>query len=95
MDDENTKEMVERVSWFSPVDYEVLMFFEDHDILASPKVIGNNIGYDRQYVSKRCRKLMGAKLLRKDESDLYELTEFGREYLAGEVEATEIEKLEE
>jgi len=95
MDDESTREMVERVSWFSPVDYEILMFFEDHDILASPKVIGSNIEYDRQYVSKRCRKLMGANLLRKDETNLYELTDFGRQFLAGDVEPAEIEQVEE
>ncbi|WP_138006548.1 MarR family transcriptional regulator [Halalkalirubrum salinum] len=82
--------MVERVSWFSPVDYEILMFFENHDILASPKVIAVNIDYDRQYTSKNCRKLAEVDLLRKDESGLYGLTEKGRSFLAGSVDPSEL-----
>jgi len=93
MDEEIRREMVERVSWFSPVDYEILLFFEDHDILASPKVIASNIDYDRQYVSKRCLNLIEVNLLRKDDSNLYELSDFGRDFLNGNVDAEEIEEL--
>jgi len=95
MNDEKPEEMVERVSWFSPVDYEILIFFEDHDILVSPKVIANNIDYDRQYVSKRCVELMDKGLLRKDETSLYELTDLGRDFLEGTIEAPEIEELQD
>jgi len=84
--------MVERVSWFSPIDYEILMFFEEHDILASPKVISTNIDYDRQYTSKRCRELLKEGILQKDDSGLYELTAFGRSFLAGEIDADELER---
>jgi predicted transcriptional regulator len=85
------RQMVERVSWFSPIDYEILMFFEDHDILASPKVICENIDYDRQYTSKRCRFLADNDLLRKDESGLYELSQRGRKFLKGELDAEDLE----
>lgn len=91
MGNEKREEMVERVSSFSPVDYEILLFFEEHDILVSPNVIATNIEYDRQYVSKRCRELMDFGLIEKDESGLYELTNFGRDFLAGEVDAEELE----
>ncbi|MBP1985959.1 MarR family transcriptional regulator [Halolamina salifodinae] len=92
MGDESREEMVERVSSFSPVDYEILQFFEEHDILASPKVVAVNIDYDRQYVSKRLGELRDLDLLRKDESGLYELTDYARSFLDGEVDP---EKLEE
>ena len=85
-------EMVERVSWFSPVDYEILLFFENHDIEASAKVISANIEYDRQYVSKRLRELADESLLQKnDESGLYELSEHGRDFLAGDLNASDLE----
>lgn len=85
------KEMVERVEWMSPIDYEILLFFEEHDIHVSPKVLGANIDYDRQYTSKRCRKLLEEDILRKDEDGLYILTETGRRFLAGDLDASELE----
>jgi len=83
------EEMVERVSWFSPVDYEIFLFFEDHDILVSPKVIAVNIGYDRQYVYKRLRVLTEARLL-EGEDGIYELTDRGREFLAGDLDEDDL-----
>lgn len=82
--------MVERIPWFSPIDYEILLFFDDHDIYATPKVISANIDYDRQYTSKRCRRLEDAGLLRKVDSGLYELSEKGRSYLAGDLDADDL-----
>ncbi|OYR80865.1 phage repressor protein [Halorubrum ezzemoulense] len=86
------REMVERVSWFSPIDYEILEFFEDHDILASPKVIGVNIDYDRQYTSKRCRVLLDEGLLDQAQSGIYKLSDRGRSFLAGEVDPDTLER---
>ena len=86
-----SKAMVERVSWFSPIDYEIMMFFEDHDIIASPKIISVNIEYDRRYTSKRCRKLEDTGLLTKEDDGLYQLTDFGRSFLAGNVDADDLE----
>jgi len=83
------EEMVERVSWFSPVDYEIFLFFEDHDILVSPKIIAVNIGYDRQYAYKRLRVLSEAGLL-EAEDGIYELTDLGREFLAGDLDENDL-----
>lgn len=85
------RKMVERVSWMSPIDYEILSFFEDHDILASPQVIAANIDYDRNYTGKRCRNFKKYELLERDENGLYELSEKGRAFLAGELDASELE----
>ncbi|RDZ43428.1 phage repressor protein [Haloferax sp. Atlit-19N] len=84
--------MVERVSWFSPVDYEILLFFEEHDIGVSPKIMAFNIDYDRQYVYKRLRSLVDAGLLASEEG-VYQLTDFGRDFLAGRVDADDVEAL--
>lgn len=93
---QNLEEMVERVSWFSPIDYEILLFYEDHDILASPKVISVNIDYNRQYTSKRLNALSNHEIIHKDEdSGLFGLTDKGRKFLAGELDASELERDDE
>ncbi|RLM31507.1 MarR family transcriptional regulator, partial [Haloarcula sp. Atlit-120R] len=38
--------MVEIISWFSPADYEILLFYESHDIGATSKVVAYNIDYN-------------------------------------------------
>lgn len=85
------KKMVERVEWMSPVDYEILLFLDDHDIFVSPKVVAENIGYSRQYVSKRFQVLSEIGILRKEKSTgLYQLTEKGRQFLSGEINADDL-----
>lgn len=83
--------MVERVSWMSPVDYEIMLFFDEHAIQVSPRVLAANIEYDRQYLSKRCRKLAEVGLLESVETGLYQLTEMGHSYLDGELDVSELE----
>ncbi len=83
------REMVERISWFSPVDYEIFLFLETHDILVSPKILAENIGYDRQYVYKRLRVLTEAELLESNDG-IYELTDLGRKFLAGDVDEDDL-----
>ncbi|WP_207589859.1 MarR family transcriptional regulator [Halomontanus rarus] len=83
--------MVERVPWMAPVDYEIMLFFDEHAILVSPRVLAANIEYDRQYVSKRCRVLSEAGLLTAVETGLYQLTETGKTYLEGELDVSELE----
>ncbi|MFC4246675.1 MarR family transcriptional regulator [Natribaculum luteum] len=83
--------MVERVPWMAPVDYEIMLFFDEHPILVSPKVLAADIEYDRHYVSKRCKILTEAGLLTKVETGLYELTETGQTYLEGDLDVSELE----
>ena len=80
------------MAWFSPVDYEILGFFEDCDILASPKVIGANIDYDRQYVSKRCQVLVVNNLLERPSEGMYKLSALGRDFLNGDIDSESIER---
>ncbi|WP_226483249.1 MarR family transcriptional regulator [Natrinema amylolyticum] len=83
--------MVERVSWMAPVDYEIMLFFDAHPILVSPKVLAVNIEYDRQYVSRRCSALSDAGLLESVDTGLYQLTDTGTAYLEGELDVSELE----
>ncbi|ELZ08694.1 phage PhiH1 repressor protein [Natrinema thermotolerans DSM 11552] len=83
--------MVERVSWMAPVDYEILLFFDEHPIQVTPKVIAANIDYDRQYVGKRCSTLADTGLLKSAGTGLYQLTDTGYAYLAGELDISELE----
>lgn len=84
--------MVERVSWMSPVDYEIMLFFQEHPIQVSPKVLAANIEYDRQYLSKRCGRLVEAGLLESVDTGLYQLSESGEAYLDGELDGSELEE---
>ncbi|WP_128479002.1 MarR family transcriptional regulator [Halorussus pelagicus] len=83
--------MVERVPWMSPIDYEILEFYDHHDILLTPKVIAVNIDYDRQYTSKRCRALAEAGLLQQIDKGLYKLSNKGRQFLAGDLDVSKLE----
>jgi len=83
--------MVERVSWMSPIDYFILDFYEDHDIEASPKVVAENIDYDRVYTSKRLKELTSADILEQGENGLYSLTDRGRAFIEGELGAEDLE----
>lgn len=79
------REMVERVEWFSPIHYEILEFFDHHDISISPRDLAINIDYDRGYTGKECRTLANAGLL-DNEDGVYHLSDQGRRFLAGEID---------
>ena len=83
--------MVERVSWMSPIDYFILEFYDEYDIQASPKVVAENIDYDRQYTGKRMKALESEGLLEQGENDLYQLTSSGREFLSGDLDSDDLE----
>ncbi len=88
--------MVERVEWLSPIDYEILQFYEEHDILASAKVVSANIDYSRNYANRRFSTLRKADLLRKDEeTGLFGLTDDARAFLAGDLDADDLEPIQD
>ncbi|QIB79473.1 MarR family transcriptional regulator [Haloferax volcanii] len=89
MSEDSLKEMVERISWFSPVDYEILMFYEKYDIGLTAKSLAYNIGYNRKYVNDRMRVLEDAGLFL-NENGIYALSELGREFLTGNVDEDEL-----
>ena len=89
-----SRTMVERVEWFSPIHYEILTFFQEHDIQISPRDLAVNIDYDRGYTGKECRTLAQAGLLQ-NQNGVYQLTDFGRAFLSGKVDSGEVQRPEE
>lgn len=85
------EQLVEQVDWMSPIDYEILEFFESHDIIINPSSLAANIDYDTSYTAKRCDLLSTHDLLQKLTGPKYELTEFGRRFLNGKIDASELE----
>lgn len=72
----------------------MLSFFEEHDLLVSPKVVGANLGYHPGYIGRRLRALRDAGLLDQHDNGLYELSNLGREFLAGDLPVEDVEKLD-
>lgn len=84
-------EMVERVPWMSPIHYEVLGFYEDHDIIINPSSLAVNIGYNSaQYVSDTCSELEAAGLLERSNGPKFSLSDRGRKFLDGDVDPEDI-----
>lgn len=82
-----------RVDWMTRADDYILELLRDAGIAANPSTIGFNIDYDRRYVSQRCRKLSENDLLKRVDEPraMYEITEKGKKYLAGDLDADELE----
>lgn len=72
-------------------DERVLEFLDEKDIVASPSVIAANIDYTQEYISRRCRRLTEAGLLQRVDARNYRVTDLGEWYLAGEIDAEELE----
>lgn len=83
------KDMVERVPWMRNVDYAILEFYSNHDIVISPSDLARNIDFDSNYIGKRLRKLRDAGLFEQD-GPAYQLTDKGRAFIDGEIGADEL-----
>lgn len=73
------------------VDDEILELLADSELTLSPQVIAYNIERDRSGVNKRCSELSKRGLLKKPRRGLYEITDEGRAYLAGDLDASELD----
>ena len=72
-------------------DERTLEFLHEKDIVASPPVIAANIDYTQEYISRRCRKLTDAGLLQRVDASNYRVTELGERFLAGDIDAEDLE----
>jgi len=80
-----------RVSWMTTADDRILEVLESSGMVLSPRVIAYNADYSRSYVSRRLKKLVTAGMVDKVDDGMYEITEFGRDYLYGELEVEDID----
>lgn len=72
-------------------DERILEFLHEEEIVASPSVIAANIDYTGEYISRRCRKLTDAGPMQRVDPTNYRITEKGEQFLAGELNAAELE----
>jgi len=85
-----------RVEWMTRADDTILEFLlneGNRPIRATPAVIQANIEYQISHVRNRIRKLHDAGLVEyyNEDSGIYQITDLGSAYLAGELNAGELE----
>ena len=82
-----------RVAWMTGADDRILEFFEEHRIALSPATLTHHLDYSKTHINNRMRKLADEGFLERvpDVRGLYRITDLGLAYLAGEVEAEELE----
>ena len=82
------------VSWMTKSDPAILEFFAETGVAMPPAVVSYNIdGVSHPTVKRRLPVLVENELLEKvdDKRGYYRITDLGREYLAGELEAEDLE----
>lgn len=73
-----------------PTDERILEVLS-RDLILSPAVIAKNIDRTREQVNRRLAVLVSAGLVVRVERGYYEITELGEQYLAGELDASDLE----
>jgi len=81
-----------RVDWMNQTDDRVLELLAESDLILSPAVLAKNLDYTRNWVSRRLSKLNEAGLVRQVDGGYYQITDLGRDYLIGDIDAEELEK---
>ena len=89
-----------RVDWMTRADDAILEFLlnkGNRPIVATPAVIEANIDYKISHVRTRLRELESADLVEyySEERGLYQITDRGRAYLEGELDAADLEASDE
>lgn len=72
-------------------DDRILETLEDSGLRLSPRILAANIDYSRHYIARRLAKLEEEGLVTRVDEGLYEITEQGRAYLAGNLDADDLE----
>ena len=80
-----------RVEWMNQTDDRILELLAESDLILTPAVIGKNLEYTRNWVSRRIGKLEDASLVEPVDPGYYRITDRGRAYLSGEIDADELE----
>ncbi len=80
-----------RVEWMNQTDDRILELLDESDLALTPAVMAQNLDYTRNWVSRRVNKLEKAGLVDSIESGYYRITDRGRRYLMGEIDAAELE----
>ena len=81
--------MRKRSDWWVLVDDMILEYLHDEGT-GTPKTISERIDKSQGYVNQRCSKLESYGLIRRLARGVYTITEEGEQYLAGELDASEL-----
>lgn len=81
-----------RVSWMTQGDDRVLETLADSGLILSPAVIAINTDYTRNYINKRIAVLRENRLVERIDGGYYAITDKGRAYLAGDLDADDLEQ---
>ena len=80
--------------WMNPVDDRILEFLAAEGA-SSPKIVADGLGNHPEYVGGRLRTLTDYDLVDRPGRGVYRITDAGEAYLAGELDAGELEADEE
>jgi len=80
-----------RVEWMNQTDDRILALLEESELILSPAVMAKNLEYSRSWVSERVGKLVEAGLVEQIDDGYYKISDLGTAYLAGELDADELE----
>ncbi len=73
-------------------DDRILDLLGESGLILSPAVMAKNIDYSRNWISRRIGKLVEAGLIDQVDDGYYRISDLGCAYLAGEIDADELEK---
>lgn len=78
--------------WMVLADDRILEFLQEEGPHAPSKISGDErFPWSRQHIGNRCRELARRGLLRNIGNGVYTITEDGEQYLAGELDASELD----
>ena len=81
--------MRKRADWMKPVDDPILEVLDEKGNL-QPSTIGEIIGKNGKYIGVRCRELLDHGMVMRYGRGVYSITETGRMYLDGEIDASSL-----
>ncbi|WP_135667214.1 MarR family transcriptional regulator [Halorhabdus rudnickae] len=72
-------------------DDRLLETLDDSGLILSPRVLAINTDYSRHYVSERLAVLVEGGLVAKEMEGIYRITEKGKQYLTGDLDADDLQ----
>ncbi|MDG5820957.1 hypothetical protein [Natronococcus sp. A-GB7] len=76
--------------WMDPVDEELLRLLRDEELFM-PDQLAEELEPRAPHVAYRCRELAKYGLATKHAMGMYDISDLGKQYLAGEVDPNELE----
>lgn len=71
-------------------DERILELLEDSDLVLTPTVVATNLDYERSWVSERLKELRDHDLVERVARGKYQISEKGRQFLAGDLTAEDL-----